>query len=62
MQVAPFQDTGIADQRDKLNRLYDLKCQQLRRAGNCADSLLYRVLTAEAEAISEALKLRQETP
>jgi len=60
MQVATVEDAGVADQRDKLNRLYDLKCRQLQRAEGCADTLLYRVLNAEAEAISEALKEHQQ--
>ncbi len=43
-------------QSDLLNRLYDMKLKQLLRASQQADSLRYRVLSAEADAISEALK------
>ncbi len=43
-------------QSDLLSRLYDMKQQQLLRASQQADSLRYRVLSAEADAISEALK------
>ncbi|MEO9586224.1 MULTISPECIES: hypothetical protein [Marinobacter] len=39
-----------------LNRLYDMKQKQLLQASQQADSLRYRVLSAEADAISEALK------
>ncbi|WP_097459328.1 hypothetical protein [Mangrovitalea sediminis] len=52
-----------ADANTRLNRLYDLKQQQLLRAQGHSDSLLYRVLNAEAEAISDALKdHQQDTP
>lgn len=41
---------------NRLNRLYYLKQQQLQRAaGSQADSLLYKVLAAEADAISTAM-------
>ncbi len=39
-----------------LSRLYDMKQNQLLQASPQADSLRYRVLSAEADAISEALK------
>jgi len=39
-----------------LSRLYDMKQKQLLQASQQADSLRYRVLSAEADAISEALK------
>lgn len=45
-----------ADQAALLNRLYDLKLKQLLQARKQADSLLYRVLSAEAQAISDAMK------
>lgn len=48
------------DANARLNRLYDLKQRQLQRAEGHSDSLLYRVLNAEAEAISDALKGRQQ--
>ncbi len=45
------------DAINRLNRLYELKQAQLEKAGELLDSetLLHRVLAAEAEAISEAL-------
>lgn len=44
------------DQTALLHRLYDLKVKQLLQARKQSDSLLYRVLSAEAQAISDALK------
>lgn len=42
---------------NRLNRLYYLKQQQLlRAAGSQTDSLLYRVLAAEADAICMAME------
>lgn len=53
-------DTMTTLQKDQqsalLNRLYDMKQKQLLQASQQADSLRYRVLSAEADAISEALK------
>ncbi|MFN2359597.1 MAG: hypothetical protein ABR522_00765 [Marinobacter sp.] len=43
-------------QSDLLSRLYDMKQKQLLQASQQADSLRYRVLSAEADAISQALK------
>ncbi|WP_166268092.1 hypothetical protein [Marinobacter caseinilyticus] len=43
-------------QIELLNRLYCLKQQQLLQASQQTDSLLYRVLAAEAQAITEAMK------
>lgn len=43
-------------QSDLLTRLYDMKQKQLLQASQQSDSLRYRVLSAEADAISEALK------
>lgn len=40
---------------DLLNRLYQNKQKQLRAASKTGDSLLYRVLEAEARAISDAM-------
>ncbi|GAA3575009.1 MAG: hypothetical protein MI794_08055 [Pseudomonadales bacterium] len=45
-----------ADQTALLSRLYDLKLKQLLQASKQQDTLLYRVLSAEAQAISDALK------
>lgn len=42
-------------QADLLNRLYENKQKQLVAASKQGNSLLYRVLEAEARAISEAL-------
>ncbi|MAL98791.1 hypothetical protein [Hydrocarboniclastica marina] len=39
----------------RLCRLYELKQQQLDRQQDQPSSILYRVLAAEAEAISDAL-------
>lgn len=39
-----------------LEKLYGLKQKQLQQASEHTDSLLYRVLAAEAEAITNALK------
>lgn len=39
----------------RLCRLYELKRQQLDRQQDQPSSILYRVLAAEAEAISDAL-------
>jgi hypothetical protein len=47
-------DPSVAAQR--LDRLYELKKQQLDRQQHQPSSILYRVLAAEAEAISEAMK------
>lgn len=58
-----MEEAGIANQREILNRLYDLKCRQLQRAERRVDTLLYQVLNAEAEAISEAIRnSQQNTP
>lgn len=43
-------------QSDLLSRLYDMKQKQLLQASQQVDSLRYRVLSAEADAISQALK------
>ncbi len=43
-------------QTDILIRLYDMKQQQIARALQQGNSLRCQVLTAEAEAISNALK------
>lgn len=43
-------------QSDLLSRLYDMKQKQLLQASQQADSLRYQVLSAEADAISQALK------
>ncbi|ROU00882.1 hypothetical protein EB809_05380 [Marinobacter sp. R17] len=51
--IEPVNQTRRDDSR--LNRLYHLKQQQLQRSGRRSDSLLYRVLAAEADAISNAL-------
>ncbi|WP_198929146.1 hypothetical protein [Marinobacter sp. X15-166B] len=45
-----------ASTHDRLTRLYALKQKQLRQASQHTDSLQYRVLVAEARAISDALK------
>ncbi len=42
-----------------LEKLYGLKQKQLQQASRQTDSLLYRVLSAEAEAITDALKTRR---
>lgn len=42
-----------------LEKLYGLKQKQLQQASRQTDSLLYRVLAAEAEAITDALKTRR---
>lgn len=42
-------------EHSRLNRLYRLKQQQLERASGKKDSLLCRVLAAEAEAINSAI-------
>lgn len=42
-----------------LTRLYDMKQKQLLQASTQAGSLHYRVLEAEARAISEAMKLHR---
>lgn len=44
------------DQSDLLTRLYGLKQKQLLQASSQGDSLQYRVLQAEASAISDAIK------
>lgn len=46
----------------RLNRLYELKQAQLEKADKTLDSetLLHRVLTAEVEAISQALLQEQD--
>lgn len=47
--------------QNRLDRLYHLKQQQLQRAaGSCTDSLLCRVLAAEADAIDVALRLSRD--
>ncbi|TBW54877.1 hypothetical protein EZI54_12570 [Marinobacter halodurans] len=51
--IEPENPTRRNDSR--LNRLYYLKQQQLQRSGGRSNSLLYRVLAAEADAISSAL-------
>ena len=61
MRGATVEEAGIANQREILNRLYDLKCRQLQRAERRVDTLLYQVLNAEAEAISEAIRVRQQS-
>lgn len=42
-----------------LEKLYGLKQKQLQQASQQTDSLLYRVLAAEAEAITDALKTQR---
>jgi hypothetical protein len=42
-----------------LEKLYGLKQKQLQQASQQTDSLLYRVLSAEADAITDALKTRR---
>lgn len=42
-----------------LSRLYDMKQKQLLHASKQGDSLHYRVLEAEARAISEAMKFQR---
>lgn len=42
-----------------LSRLYQMKQKQLLQAAKQSDSLLYRVLEAEAQAISAALNSQQ---
>lgn len=48
------------DPVNRLNRLYDLKREQLEKAreNNEVDSLRWQVLNAEADAISRALRDR----
>lgn len=48
-----------SNQTALLSRLYDLKQKQLLQASQQTDSLLYRVLAAEAQAISDALNGRR---
>lgn len=43
-------------QASVLFRLYDLKQKQLMQAAKQSDSLRYKVLAAEADAISDAIK------
>lgn len=54
---ATIMTTSSTEQQTALlHRLYDMKQNQLSRANKQSDSLLYRVLEAEAQAISDALK------
>ncbi|WP_166254509.1 hypothetical protein [Marinobacter salicampi] len=46
-------------QMDLLSRLYGLKQKQLLQASKQIGSLQYRVLEAEAQAISNAMKARR---
>ena len=52
-------NTQGSNQTDLLNRLYNLKQKQLLQASQQTDSLLYRVLAAEAQAITDALNGRR---
>lgn len=49
--------TNNTNQAALLNRLYCMKQKQLMQASQQTDSLLYRVLAAEAQAITDAMKL-----
>lgn len=49
----------LSKQVELLTRLYDMKQKQLLSAGKEGDSLRYRVLEAEARAISDAMKLQR---
>ncbi|MCH8500198.1 MAG: hypothetical protein LAT63_17130 [Marinobacter sp.] len=51
--------SNSSNQTALLSRLYDLKQKQLLQASQHTDSLLYRVLAAEAQAISDALNGRR---
>lgn len=53
--AAPRQQSQTA----LLNRLYQMKQKQLMQASKQNDSLLYRVLEAEAQAISDALNAQR---
>ncbi|MFE8070220.1 hypothetical protein QQM79_04100 [Marinobacteraceae bacterium S3BR75-40.1] len=47
---------AMTDSQQRLVRLYDLKQQQLQQQEHQCNSLMYRVLMAEAEAIVSAIK------